>query len=265
MFGFQKYLAVFRINLQDYFSYRFEFFGRFVFLAIILFVYAQLWQNGLTSTGVKSLGGYSFASLIWYVTIAEILALSMVKVYEDMDLEIKSGSIAYLLNKPMNYVGYYFAKFLAQTLPALAMNTIVGFGLAWFFAGAIAISLESIAFLVITGFFCFVLIFLLSFLMGLFAFWTEDVRAFGFFHQKAMYVFGGLVIPLELFPGWLKTIADVLPFKYTLYAAANLFVFPSFQKFLAIVTMQLFWFVVLSVIVWIVFLRGRRKISIMGG
>ncbi len=107
--------------------------------------------------------------------------------------------------------------------------------------------------------------FCISALIGLAAFVTEDVAAFEWIYGKILFILGGLLIPLDFYPQWLQTIAKSLPFAYTVYGPARLFVDPSLSRFGQLVLFQGVWLLVLGGLVTWAFNRGMRWLSINGG
>lgn len=49
-------------------------------------------------------------------------------------------------------------------------------------------------------------------LIGLAAFLVEETNSFELIYQKAVFILGGMLLPLDMFPEWLQRIARLLPF-----------------------------------------------------
>ena len=58
------------------------------------------------------------------------------------------------------------------------------------------------------------------------AFWVRDAGSTWFLYQKLVFILGGMLLPLEVLPGWLQTVARVLPFMAMAYVPARLGVGP---------------------------------------
>ena len=70
--------------------------------------------------------------------------------------------------------------------------------------------------------------------------------------QPAVMILGGLLIPLDFFPDWLAAIARALPFAYTLYGPARLFVEPTLERFGALALAQGVWIALMAgVLLWL--------------
>ena len=61
---------------------------------------------------------------------------------------------------------------------------------------------------------CFVLI-------GLSAAWLSDPMPVQWIFSKSLFLFGGLMVPISLYPEWFQTVASLLPFKPMLYGVAS--------------------------------------------
>jgi ABC-2 type transport system permease protein len=101
--------------------------------------------------------------------------------------------------------------------------------------------------------------------IGLAAFVTEDINAFQWIYQKFAFILGGLLIPLDFYPGWLQAIAKALPFSSMIYAPSRLFVTPSIDLFINTILMQVVWIVVLGSIAVLAYRRGVAVLTVNGG
>ena len=107
--------------------------------------------------------------------------------------------------------------------------------------------------------------FFLSALIGLLAFVTEDVSGFDWVYSKLTLLLGGLLIPLDFFPAWLRDIALLTPFAYTVYGPARCFVDPAGWRLAEIFTGQLLWILALGLLVLIAYRQSVRWLSVNGG
>jgi ABC-2 type transport system permease protein len=102
-------------------------------------------------------------------------------------------------------------------------------------------------------------------LIGLLAFFTEDVASFALIYQKILFILGGMMIPIDFLPGWLRDLSLALPFNYAVYAPARLFVQFDWTRWLNTVAGQLIWIGVLAVGLNLMYRWGVRRVSINGG
>ena len=76
---------------------------------------------------------------------------------------------------------------------------------------------------------------------------------------------GGLLIPLDFFPSWLKTISLNLPFAWIIYGPARLFVDPSLARLGIVLLRQGIWLAVVGGTVWLLYRRAVTRLVINGG
>jgi ABC-type uncharacterized transport system permease subunit len=101
--------------------------------------------------------------------------------------------------------------------------------------------------------------------IGLASLWVEDTIAFQWIYQKAQIVFGGVMLPIALFPEKIRAIAEVLPFSQLFYSGARLMVQFDWLLLQRFVLIQAGWILVFGTLALIMFNRGVRNVSSNGG
>ena len=76
---------------------------------------------------------------------------------------------------------------------------------------------------------------------------------------------GGLFLPLEMFPDWLRRVSEWLPFQFITYVPARAFVAFEPGFVLRAVTGQLVYIVILTALVTLVWGRAQRRMVVHGG
>ena len=137
----RKYMTVLRISIANNLAYLSEVFFRALLLVVLVFILSQLWKTTFSLRGAQTLSGFSIADMIWYLIIAESIAMSLPALTRRIDLEVRSGQIAYLLGRPCSYVLYNFAQYLGERLVRFIMNLLVGSILALILVGPITFTL----------------------------------------------------------------------------------------------------------------------------
>jgi ABC-2 type transport system permease protein len=102
-------------------------------------------------------------------------------------------------------------------------------------------------------------------LIGLAAFVTEEVRAFEWIYQKLIFILGGFLIPLDLYPAWLQPIAKATPFAQAIYGPARFFVDPSLERFGQVLLGQWLWLAVLFGLLAFLYQQSTQRLAINGG
>lgn len=262
-----KYAEVAKIELINSFAYIYEFLAGAVFIAIILFVFFNMWSAVYKFSNVTVISGFSFATLMWFLLMSESVTFtdSGRPISKKISEEIKSGEIAYSLNKPYNFIAYNYAYYIGPALTSIFITFALGFVLFAFLVGLPVVNPAIIPFVTLTVIFSVTINFLIYLSIGLLSLWFEDISAFLWMQQKFVFILGGMLLPLEFFPKFLQDIAINLPFAYIAYAPAKLFVNFTSGFFIQTILMQLFWIGFFAVIAIALFRLGSKKVSINGG
>jgi len=132
-----------------------------------------------------------------------------------MNYEVRQGTLAMRLLRPVHPLGAYAAEILAsvplRTLIALPVAVVA---LAW--AGSASLSRDPAIWGVWLGSIAgaWLIAFLVNAAVGCLSFYLESSLKVMDAWLAAYFVFSGYTIPVELFPPWLKRVVDVLPFRF---------------------------------------------------
>jgi ABC-2 type transport system permease protein len=217
-----KYWAIARVTLATQTAYLGEIAVRTVFLAMVLYIFVQLWTVTYEAMGRQTIEGFSVAQMIWYLTVTESILISRPRVSRDIDQDVRSGDVAYQLIRPYDYVLFRLAAYLGERALRFGSCLAIGTALALLYVGPIELSptaLLAAGLVVLVG---AVVDFLGAVAIGLCAFWVEDTQPLQLLYDRAIMLLGGLLLPLELFPDWIARILAALPFQLILYAPARI-------------------------------------------
>jgi ABC-2 type transport system permease protein len=235
-----------------------------IHLLFLIFVLTSLAMFGAKSKGVDNIAGISIGLYARYVFVTEIVMTH----WKDSNMieEIKSWSIIMLLNKPISFVWFYFSqtyfKNLINILIVWSFCGVILFAFIWKFPwfGILHFGLFLISFLVGIG-----LLSLISLMIAMFAFMLEDSTFIRLLINKLYFIFGGLFFPLDIYPHWLRIIAEAFPFKYFLYAPAKFFTTGDIAFFLGYFPMQIVRLLIMFVVIYLIYSRAVRRLEINGG
>jgi ABC-2 type transport system permease protein len=259
-----KYFAIFKTQLSNRLAYPGDLFTGSLSILIFLWVFMQLWRATYSSLGQTTLAGLSLAQTLWYLMMTEAIQLSKPRLTRDISDAVKDGSVAYMLNKPYNFLLYQLSAGLADGISRFGFNILTGGTLLWLLVGPPP-DPRGWPLVLVAVLLGWVIDFCIQALIGLAAFVAEDVAAFDWIYQKLIFILGGMLIPLDFLPTWLRLIAQVLPFAYTMYGPARLFVSPDLNRFFILLGGQLIWILVLGGLVNLVFQRGMKWLTVNGG
>lgn len=259
-----KYWAIFRTQLVNSLAYPIDLLGRSLLMVLFMWIFMNLWRVTYGAQGGHSIAGLTLADTMWYLMMAEAVMLSKRDLSEEISEQVKDGSVAYLLNKPFNFVLYHFAAGLGDSVLAFGGNLVIGGAIVWLMVGPPP-GIAGWLFAGMAVILAWLLDFCFSALIGLSAFVVEEIQAFRWIYQKFLLLLGGVLIPLDFFPGWLQTFSLSLPFAWIIYGPARLFVEPSFARLVQVFTQQGIWLALFGGTLWILYRRAAARLAINGG
>lgn len=259
----RKYGAVAGIQARASLAYPVDAAARGALIVLFVLVFLHLWQATYQGRGA-TLAGLTLHDVIWYLAIAEAVMLGQPRTASLISQSVKDGSISYQLARPYDFLLFQMAARAGDTLPVAFPTLLAGGAAAWVAVGPPP-AWAGVAMLPVTMALSWLLSFLLSATVGMLAFVAEDTAAFEWMLSKLLLVAGGVVIPLDFFPGWARSVATAMPFASTVYAPARLFVRPDASSVGWLVGLQLAWIVVLAILVVAIYRWGLRRLSVNGG
>src|SRR5215216_5005861 len=138
MMSIRKYTWIGLTAARSNLAYLGEVATRTVFLAVILYIFLQLWRVTYTQTGSTQLGGLTLAQMLWYLAMTEAITLSSPRVAQEVDQEVRTGALAVQLIRPLDYPLARLWMTLGERLVRFVLYIAVGTVLALLLVGPIA-------------------------------------------------------------------------------------------------------------------------------
>jgi len=209
------YVAIATRAFRRYSTYRAAtlagIFTNSVFGVIYSYAYLALWAAN------PDAGGYDVVQAVTFVWLGQALLMS-VAVFgggstEDLAERIRTGDVSIDLYRPVGLIGWYLAADLGRATYHLLSRglapLLIGFSL--FELTLPASPVNTVAFLVGLVL-AVVLSFTIRFMVACSGFWLLDSSGLRVLFLTCAIFFSGMTLPLVLFPGWLGTVAEALPF-----------------------------------------------------
>lgn len=263
--GAIKYGAIAGTNLQNQLAYIWDALNRAFFIIIIMFVFVQLWTAAYEARGQSEIAGLTLANTIWYFLIAEVMELGKIRHDQKISEEVKDGSVAYTLVRPYNYLAYHFFNGLGEAILKMTLIFLLGVPIVLYYAGLPSLAMAHLLPVLLVVLLAMLLDFFALSIIGLLAFVTEDTQSFRLIYQKLTFILGGLLIPVDFLPDWLRQIALILPFSLTTYAPAKLFVAFSWSQFYQIIASQAVWLSIIGGLLLWQYRWATRRLAVNGG
>lgn len=261
-----KYLHIVSIGLRERFAYRIRFFANMFGAVLNLVVLWFVWNSIYAASGAESINGFTLPVMLTYVVVSTFiwpLTFSDIEfIFQD---DVLSGSICTDMTKPVSYPLFRTFKAFSNVLMNLLTNSLPIFLVAIFLLN-IAMPVNPLAF-IITLALGFLVDYLLSFLTGMWVFWSSG-RVWGIrlSRQIISQILSGALIPLYFFPNWLAEITSFLPFQTFFHIPISIYL----GKITGIdiiysIGIQLFWIGLLGLICYLVWKKAERKVIVHGG
>ncbi len=259
-----KYIKIWFYFLKEIFYYSYMLVLNNVHLLFLIFVLTSLTLFWAHAKWVDNIAGISLWLYARYVFITEIVMIN----WQDKSMidEIKSGSIITFLNKPISFVWFYFSQtYFKNLINIMIVGLFCGiiiFLFLWIFPrfGIAKFGLFIISFLIWIW-----LLSLVSLMIALFAFMMEDSTFIRLLINKLYFIFWWLFFPLDIYPTWMRHIAEFFPFKYYLYAPAKFFTTWDLNFFRSYFPLQIMRLVILFLVINFMYTRVVKRLEINGG
>ncbi|HEU4619151.1 MAG TPA: ABC-2 family transporter protein [Gammaproteobacteria bacterium] len=213
--------------------------GVFLTYAAILALWANLYRLLPARTLASASLGY--AQIVWYLALTEAVAFSIGHAYRQIEDEIRDGTVSAHLVRPVGYVALIASQELGRMTAKMAALAACGGVVAYALAGGVPFGVAALP--AIAASLCAGAAVLLAaqILIGLSAAWLGTARPVFFIVQKLVFVFGGLLLPLDAYPTALARIAVLTPFSAMLYAPGSLALDASLAHAAETLARQLGW------------------------
>jgi len=263
--GIVRYGFVLRTSARQQWAYRAEIVARAIQMVLFMGVFMALWSTAFAVSGRGELAGYTLVEMVWYLAMTETITLSSSRVFLEISEAVKAGDVAYTLARPVSYPFFQVANSLGNSVPRFLLNLLAAAAVVGLGMRQTAGSLAGLAAFLATAALALLLDALIAVLIGLLAFWLEEVSPAFWIYQKLLFTVGGLFLPLEMFPGWLQRLARWLPFQFITYAPARAFVAFEPRFVLQTVAGQAVYIAALAALTALVWRRAQRRLVVHGG
>jgi ABC-2 type transport system permease protein len=229
---------------------------------LILMIFWGLWR----ATSVAELVEVHTtpADLFWYLATTECIALAVGNPYRVVEASIGNGDIAAALLRPIPFAHAMLAEWAGQTLHRVVVLAAGGLVAGLLITGNLPIDIATLPILLLSMAIGCVCVLLCNLQVGYAAAWMGSSTPIFWIWQKLLFVLGGLMIPLTLYPPTLRLVAKYSPFASMLYAPGSMMLDSSWSSMIASISLQCAWLVALSVVTWMVDSATTKRFLLQG-
>lgn len=265
-FKILKYFEIFKISYLTDNAYLSSNFTRGLVVFLRIWIFTQLYEVTYKTVHAHQISGFTIAMVVWSLMLVQSLSTSTKpSIARKIQDEIKEGTIDLKICRPYSFMFFYFFEMLGKFFSSATVNLLVGFLAVFILVGPIKLTIAGLVFGLILLFFGILLDFLTHYIIGLLAFWIEDIQPLIWINGKATFIMGGMVFPIALFPSGFRKIVELLPFSQLYYGASRTFVSFDHSLFVKYLLTQLIWIVIYFTIATLIYRKGVRNVNINGG
>lgn len=259
-----SYLA--KMNVMVGITYRFDLITGVICQMLIMLASVYLWNSAYTNRA--TLEGLYINQMVTYAVLAVVMSTLFISGVENAVGEgVHSGSIAVYFLRPISMLGMFFANDVGDLITSIFLRTIPTLALGIiFFRINPAVSGLALFLSLVSVTFSWLIVWLISAIIALSSFWTMKLGNLGYLKGVIIAIFSGQLIPGWFFPKFLQDILRFLPFQYNYQAPISIYIGRT-QTYEAayVISVQVFWTLLLFLLVNIMWRRGRQRVLVQGG
>ncbi|MCJ7450335.1 MAG: ABC-2 family transporter protein [Candidatus Nanohaloarchaeota archaeon QJJ-9] len=259
----KKYYQLMHKGFSKYSQYRFNALARFLSAFIFLAVLYYLWKAIAASGSLER----SFMEIFTYLVMARIVASTVsISVENRIGTLVRRGNVVNELKRPVSLrTQMFFGELGVSVFKTLTRSIPVFLVMLFFIEIPLPGSLRFLGFLFSLGL-AYCLVFLFSYSMAMFVFWTKVGWSLAFIRDFLTRFFGGGLFPLYILPPFLQNAFSFLPFKSMIYTPASIFVGEvALSNIPNILFKQLVWLGILFLASSLIWRRAKEKLTVQGG
>jgi len=260
----RKYIALARAALLDAVQEKAEIMIWVLLDTIPVFIMVPLWLANQEKLPVMTISQI----VTYYVVVMIIGRVTEFYFDEEMSDQVRSGEFSKFLLRPLRFpfafIPQTFGRKLFSGVTMIIPMLIIIIGV--FHRYLVIPTLPGLLFFIPSLFITIGIRYTLSALAAVGAFFWEQSEALTHARWILEIVAGGYMLPLSLYPEWLRIIPDSLPFKYVYYVPVSIFTgaFDLRTTFINLMGGAI-WLVILLVLTRWTWKKGLIRYSGVGG
>lgn len=230
---------------------------------VVVMIFWHIWL----ATSLREMAALDVdpVALTWYLAVTEWIIFAAGVPYREVEHDVTSGMIEVGMGRPQSYALITLASWVgASALRLLALGAFVLLAV-WQLTGegppfgGAALALPIIAFIAV------LLLLLCQLQIGYIAIWMGTAAPIFWLFQKFLFVLGGLILPITLYPTPFAGIASASPFAAMLAAPGAFALGVTTFDVLIILSSQFFWMAILVISTFFVDRMASNKLQRQGG
>lgn len=256
-----KYWSFFKISFKNSLANRGVAAGTVFLLLILLFAYNRLWSVVGAETAQSGL----HENFIWYLLMGELIILSTGRCERVIAEDIRCGTMAYYINKPVSFFAMRYMESLGATTALFLILTACGSLWVYGFAPQVPFSWLHFPVILLMVYLSSAINVLLCITLGYITLWVSDLRTLAMVMGRMAFIFGGALFPLTIYPDWFVRLAQWTPFYSIYYQTISLVYDFSWPHLLNTLALNILWTLIISTLVAFAYRKLKYKVNVYGG
>lgn len=262
-----RYLRIYTLYFQHSLQYRARNFMFFIISFINPLVMLMFWRGILTNTPQFGVWDGNKINSYYLLIVVMQSMLQHHAEYQVAYVDIKRGELMRELLKPFSYLKL---RMFSEAPPRLIQGfySILTVSILTYLFGRTLVleglidQLFPVLIIIANGYF---ISFFFKMVLAFCAFWLTNIRGLMETSDVFTILFCGLVLPLNLAPQWLQTVANFTPYPYILYypATAIIGLYNSTELY-GIIISQFAWILVLYGLYQLMWNKGLKQFTGVG-
>ncbi len=260
------YRTTMRISVLQQIQYRGANYFYMVGMVAEPVIYLVVWSTIARAHG-GAIEGYTpgtFAA--YYIVWTLVRNMNIVFTPYGWEWRIKDGQLSGELLRPLHPIHFDLGYFAGWKLVVILLWVPIAAVLSLAFHPELHPTVTQVVVFFVAIWGAYLIRSLNLWLLGMITFWTTRGSAVFEAYMVAELLLSGRLVPMKLMPGWVQGVAWALPFRWTFGYPITALVGPIDNgELFAGLAMQALWIVVGALAVRVVWRRGVRRFSAVGG
>lgn len=267
----EEYFPFARSVIQRRMSYKIGFLMRIVGGLLQVLIMYYLWMAIFNSSPNGQIRGFTSSEMVVYIIISYITAQVInINIEGTIAYEIRDGSVAVNLIRPISYKKRVFAESLGEVL-LRSLTTLLPLWIGFLVYRFVTIkelppNIGTVLLFLISLFLGYMIMFLFNFIFGLSAFFVTYIWGFMVCKGVILRFFSGELIPIVFFPSAVQKALQYLPFSSINYTPVMIYMEKfTMNELISALCVQVVWVIILFVLMNVLWQSAIKRLTVLGG
>lgn len=269
--GMEEYFPFARSVIQRRMSYKIGFLMRIVGGLLQVLIMYYLWMAIFNSSTNGQIKGFTSSEMVVYIIISYITAQVInINIEGTIAYEIRDGSVAVNLIRPISYKKRVFAESLGEVL-LRSLTTLLPLWIGFLVYRFVTIkelppNIGTVLLFLLSLFLGYMIMFLFNFIFGLSAFFVTYIWGFMVCKGVILRFFSGELIPIVFFPSAVQKVLQYLPFSSINYTPVMIYMEKfTMNELISALCVQVVWVAILFVLMNVLWQSAIKRLTVLGG